>query len=37
MVKAVMHQAQGGEDRLPAGPNRSFKLVSEWKKWIRKL
>ena len=21
MVKAVVHQAQGGEDRLPAGPN----------------
>ena len=21
MVKAVVHQAQGGEDRLPVGPN----------------
>ena len=21
MVKAVVHQAQGGEDRLPDGPN----------------
>ena len=37
MVKAVVHQAQGGEYRLPAGPRALFKLVSEWKKRIRKL
>ena len=29
MVKAVVHQAQGGEDRFPES---TFKLVSEWKK-----
>ena len=32
MVKAVVHEAQGGEDRFPAGPRALFKLVSEWKK-----
>ena len=37
MVKAVVHQAQGGEDRFPTGPRALFKLVSEWKKKIRKL
>ena len=37
MVKAVVYEAQGGEDRFPAGPKSTFKLVSEWKKRIRKL
>ena len=37
MVKAVVHQAQGDEDRFPTGPRALFKLVSEWKKRIRKL
>ena len=37
MVKAVVHQAQGGEDRFPAGQESPFKLVSEWKNGIRKL
>ena len=32
MVKAVVYEAQRGEDRFPAGPKRSFKLVSEWKR-----
>ena len=32
MVKAVVYEAQGGEDRFPAGPRALFKLVSEWKK-----
>ena len=37
MVKAVVHQTQGGEDQFPAGPRALFNLVSEWKKRIRKL
>ena len=32
MVTAVVYKAQGGEDRFPAGPKSTFKLVSEWKK-----
>ena len=37
MVNAVMYKADGGEDRFPAGPKSTFKLVSEWKKPIRTL
>ena len=38
MVKAVVHQAQGGADRFPAGPRALLSwLISEWKKRIRKL
>ena len=31
MVKAVVHLAQGGEDR-PSWAKSTFKLVSDWKK-----
>ena len=37
MGKAVLYQGQGGEDIFPGGPRALFKLVSEWKKRIRKL
>ena len=36
-VNAVMYKAHWGEDRFPAGPRALFKLVSKWKKPIRKL
>ena len=33
MVKAVVYEAQGSEDRFPAGPRALLiKLISEWKK-----
>ena len=32
MVKAVVHLAQGDEDRFPSWAKSTFKLVSEWKK-----
>ena len=32
MVKAAVHQAQGGRGSTPSWPKSSFKLVSEWKK-----
>ena len=35
IVKAVLFEAQGDEDRFPAGPRALFTLVSEWKKPIK--
>ena len=32
MVKAVVYKAHRGQDRFPAGPKSTFKLVSERKK-----
>ena len=37
MVKAVLHQSQGGRGSIPNWAKSTFKLVSEWKKSIRKL
>ena len=36
MVKAVVHQAQGGEDRLAAGPNALLSWFQSGRKRIRK-
>ena len=38
MVKAVVHQAHGGgRGSIPNWAKSTFKLVSEWKKRIRKV
>ena len=34
MVKAVVHQAQGGEDRLPAGPRALLSWFQSEKKGL---
>ena len=37
MVKAVMYEAQGGEDRFPAGPRALLSWFQSGRKRIRKL
>ena len=37
MVKAVVHQAQGGEDRFSAGPRALLSWFHSGRKRIRKL
>ena len=37
MVKAVVHQAQGGEDRFPGGPRALLSWFKTGRKRIRKL
>ena len=37
MVKAVVHQAQGGEDRFPAGPRALLSWFKSGRRRIRKL
>ena len=37
MVKAVVYEAQGGEDRFPAGPRALLRWFQSGRKGIRKL
>ena len=37
MVKAVVYEAQGGEDRFPAGPRERLSWFQSGRKRIRKL
>ena len=37
MVKAVVYEARGERSSVPSWAKSTFKLVSEWKKPIRKL
>ena len=37
MVKAVVYEAQGGEDRFPAGPRALLRWFQSGSKGIRKL
>ena len=37
MVKAVVYEAQGGEDRFPAGPGERLSWFQSGRKRIRKL
>ena len=37
MVKAMVYEAQGGEDRFPAGPRALLSWFQSGRKRIRKL